>query len=218
MCVLNNGDLNMVTWEMRAFEGNPRFEESQDVPSFPYAEFAEMIGLPASRVEKPEEVGPAWDQLLAADRPSVLEVVCDPDVPTIPPHVTLDQFGKYMSSLLKGDSETLGSSGSRPGRDGSRSRHTDNRLEQGMRKRATSIALAGLLALAACSGTTGATTSEALTDTTLAGTSGGTGVFRCPRRSRRVPGRHPGVVRCHLRVRVGRGAEVGLGHAERRAH
>ena len=43
-----------------------------------------------------------------------------------------------------------------------------------MRKRATSIALAGLLALAACSGTTGATTSEALTDTTLAGTSGGT--------------------------------------------
>ena len=108
VCVLNNGDLNMVTWEMRAFEGNPRFEESQEVPSFPYAEFAEMIGLRGIKVEKPEHVGPAWDQLLAADRPSVLEVVCDPDVPTIPPHVTLDQFGKYMSSLLKGDSETLG--------------------------------------------------------------------------------------------------------------
>jgi pyruvate dehydrogenase (quinone) len=108
VCVLNNGDLNMVTWEMRAFEGNPRFEESQEVPSFPYADFAEMIGLRGIKVEKPEEVGPAWDQLLAADRPSVLEVVCDPDVPTIPPHVTLDQFGKYMSSLLKGDSETLG--------------------------------------------------------------------------------------------------------------
>jgi pyruvate dehydrogenase (quinone) len=108
VCVLNNGDLNMVTWEMRAFEGNPRFEESQEVPSFPYADFAEMIGLRGIKVEKPEEVGPAWDELLAADRPSVLEVVCDPDVPTIPPHVTLDQFGKYMSSLLKGDSETLG--------------------------------------------------------------------------------------------------------------
>ena len=77
-------------------------------PVVPYAEFAEMIGLRGIKVEKPEEVGPAWDQLLAADRPSVLEVVCDPDVPTIPPHVTLDQFGKYMSSLLKGDSETLG--------------------------------------------------------------------------------------------------------------
>ncbi len=108
VCVLNNGDLNMVTWEMRAFEGNPRYEESQEVPSFPYAEFAEMIGLRGIRVEKPEEVGPAWDQLLEADRPSLLEVVCDPDVPTIPPHVTLDQFGKYMSALLKGDSETLG--------------------------------------------------------------------------------------------------------------
>lgn len=108
VCVLNNGDLNMVTWEMRAFEGNPRFEESQQVPSFPYADFAEMIGLRGIKVEKPEEVGPAWDQLLAADRPSVLEVVCDPDVPTLPPHVTLDQVGKYMTSLLKGDSEALG--------------------------------------------------------------------------------------------------------------
>lgn len=108
VCVLNNGDLNMVTWEMRAFEGNPRFEESQHVPPFPYAGFAEMIGLRGIKVEKPEEVGPAWDQLLAADRPSVLEVVCDPDVPTIPPHVTLDQFGKYMTSLLKGDAEALG--------------------------------------------------------------------------------------------------------------
>jgi pyruvate dehydrogenase (quinone) len=108
VCVLNNGDLNHVTWEMRAFEGNPRYEESQEVPAFPYAGFAEMIGLRGIKVEKPEEVGPAWDQLLDADQPSVLEVVCDPDVPTIPPHITMDQIGNYMASLLKGDAEALG--------------------------------------------------------------------------------------------------------------
>jgi len=43
-----------------------------------------------------------------------------------------------------------------------------------MRKGVTSIALAGLLALAACSDTTASTTSEALTGTTLAGPSGAT--------------------------------------------
>jgi pyruvate dehydrogenase (quinone) len=108
VCVLNNGDLGMVTWEMRAFEGSPRFEQSQHVPEFPYAEYAELIGLRGIRVEKPEEVGPAWDQLLMADRPSVMEVICDPDVPIIPPHVTMDQFGKSMTSLLKGDDEAIG--------------------------------------------------------------------------------------------------------------
>jgi len=108
VCVLNNGDLGMVTWEMRAFEGNPRFEQSQHVPDFPYAEYAELIGLRGIRVEKPEEVGPAWDKLLVADRPSVMEVICDPDVPIIPPHVTMDQFGKSMTALLKGDDDAIG--------------------------------------------------------------------------------------------------------------
>jgi pyruvate dehydrogenase (quinone) len=107
VCVLNNGDLNLVSWEMRAFDGNPKFEGSQYVPDFPYAGFAEMIGLKGIRVEKPDEVGPAWDELLACDRPSVLEVVCDPNVPTIPPHITFDQVTKSMSALLKGDPDAL---------------------------------------------------------------------------------------------------------------
>lgn len=108
VCVLNNGDLNQVTWEMRAFEGNPRYDASQKVPDFPYAEYAEMIGLRGIKVEDPDEVGAAWDQLLAADRPSVLEVVCDPNVPTIPPHITFEQISNYASAVLQGDSEALG--------------------------------------------------------------------------------------------------------------
>ncbi len=108
VCVLNNGDLNQVTWEMRAMEGNPRYVASQKVPDFPYADFAEMIGLRGIKVEKVAEVGPAWDQLLAADRPAVMEVVCDPDVPTIPPHITFEEMKNYASAVLKGDPDAMG--------------------------------------------------------------------------------------------------------------
>jgi pyruvate dehydrogenase (quinone) len=107
ICVLHNNDLNQVTWEMRAFEGNPKFEASQDIPDFPYAEFAEMIGLRGIKVEDPEEVGPAWDQLLAADRPGLLQVVTDPNVPPIPPTITYEQAKNYTSAVLKGDPDAL---------------------------------------------------------------------------------------------------------------
>src|SRR5206468_2601608 len=43
--VLNNQDLNQVTWEMRAMEGDPKYEASQDVPNFAYADYADLVGL-----------------------------------------------------------------------------------------------------------------------------------------------------------------------------
>ena len=101
--VLNNRDLNQVTWEQRAMEGDPKFEGSQDLPDFPYAGYAEMLGLVGIRVDSPEEVGPAWDQALAADRPVVYEAVTDPEVPPLPPHITIEQAKALTSALLKGD-------------------------------------------------------------------------------------------------------------------
>ncbi|MFD0794850.1 thiamine pyrophosphate-requiring protein [Mucilaginibacter litoreus] len=101
--VLNNGDLNMVTWEQRIMTGNPKFSGSQNLPDFPYARYAEMLGLKGIKVDKPEELGAAWDEVLSADRPAVLEVVVDPDVPTIPPHITFDQMVKYTKTLFKVD-------------------------------------------------------------------------------------------------------------------
>jgi pyruvate dehydrogenase (quinone) len=101
--VLNNRDLNQVTWEQRAMEGDPKFEGSQDLPDFPYASYAELLGLKGIRVDKPEEVGPAWDEALAADRPVVYEAVTDPEVPPLPPHITLEQAKALTSALLDGD-------------------------------------------------------------------------------------------------------------------
>ena len=101
--VLNNRDLNQVTWEQRAMEGNPKFEGSQDLPDFPYASYAELLGLKGIRVDTPERVGPAWDEALAADRPVVYEAVTDPEVPPLPPHITIEQAKALTSALLAGD-------------------------------------------------------------------------------------------------------------------
>jgi pyruvate dehydrogenase (quinone) len=101
--VLNNRDLNQVTWEQRAMEGNPKFEGSQDLPDFPYARYAELIGLKGIRVETPDQVGPAWDEALNADRPVVYEAIADPEVPPLPPHITIEQAKALSSALVSGD-------------------------------------------------------------------------------------------------------------------
>ncbi len=99
--VLNNGDLNLVTWEMRALAGDTRYAASQDLPTFPYARYAELIGLRGIRVDQPGDVAAAWDQAIAADRPVVLEMVVDPDVPPLPPHISLKQAKAFGMSLLR---------------------------------------------------------------------------------------------------------------------
>jgi pyruvate dehydrogenase (quinone) len=101
--VLNNRDLNQVTWEQRAMEGDPRYEVSQSIPDFPYARYAEMIGLRGVRVDDPDRVGAAWDEVLSADRPAVLEAVVDPEVPPLPPHITFEQAKHFAQSVARGD-------------------------------------------------------------------------------------------------------------------
>jgi pyruvate dehydrogenase (quinone) len=101
--VLNNRDLNQVTWEQRAMEGDRKFEGSQDIPDFPYARYAELCGLKGIRVDRPDDVGPAWDEALASTVPVVLEAVTDPEVPPLPPHITVEQAQAYMKALLGGD-------------------------------------------------------------------------------------------------------------------
>jgi pyruvate dehydrogenase (quinone) len=106
--VLNNRDLNLVTWEERALAGDPKFEASQDLPDFGYAAFARSIGLIGVRVDRPGDLAGAWDQVMSANRPAVLEAVTDPDVPPLPPHISWDQAKAFASSVLKRDADALG--------------------------------------------------------------------------------------------------------------
>lgn len=107
--VLNNHDLNQVTWEQRAMAGDPKFEASQHVEDFPYARYAEeMLGFKGIRVDDPADIGSAWEEAFRADRPVLLEIISDPDVPPLPPHITLAQAKAFTSTLLKGDPNEVG--------------------------------------------------------------------------------------------------------------
>jgi pyruvate dehydrogenase (quinone) len=96
--VLHNNDLNQVTWEQRALEGDPKYEASQKLPDFPYARYAELLGFKGIRVDAPDDVGPAWEEALAAGVPVLYEAIVDPEVPPLPPHITLQQARHYLTA------------------------------------------------------------------------------------------------------------------------
>jgi pyruvate dehydrogenase (quinone) len=101
--VLNNGDLNQVTWEQRVMAGDPKFPASQQLPPFSYAGYARMLGLEGIELRTPGDVVPGWDAAMAARRPVVVEAFTDPEVPPLPPHIEVRQAKKLMEALLKGD-------------------------------------------------------------------------------------------------------------------
>jgi pyruvate dehydrogenase (quinone) len=103
--VLNNGDLNQVTWEQRALAGDPQNPLTQRLPQIDYARYAELIGLRGIRVESPDEIDGAWDEAFSADRPCVVDALCDPTVPPLPPHIRAEQAKALAAALRKGDPE-----------------------------------------------------------------------------------------------------------------
>jgi pyruvate dehydrogenase (quinone) len=106
--VLNNRDLNQVTWEQRVMSGDAKYQASQDLPEVDYAGYARLLGLEGIRVKKPEEIAGALETALASKRPCVLDIETDPDVPPLPPHITFEQAASYAASILSGDPNMLG--------------------------------------------------------------------------------------------------------------
>jgi pyruvate dehydrogenase (quinone) len=101
--VLSNQDLNQVTWEQRAMEGDPKNPMTQRIPEVRYADYAKLIGLDGIRVESPDRIEAAWDEAFSADRPFVIDAVTDPEVPPLPPHITIEQAKHFMTALRGGD-------------------------------------------------------------------------------------------------------------------
>jgi pyruvate dehydrogenase (quinone) len=108
VAVLHNNDLNQVTWELRAMGGTPDFVQSQALPEVSYAAFASSVGLGTLTVTDPADLPAAWAEALSADRPYLLDVHCDPDVPPIPPHADLEQMQNMAAALIKGDTSRWG--------------------------------------------------------------------------------------------------------------
>jgi pyruvate dehydrogenase (quinone) len=106
--VLANDDLNQVSMEQRVLGGDPKNPETQTLPYFPAAEFARLLGFEGIKVERPEDVGPAWDRALAATGPVLLEFVTDPQIAALPPHVKPAMLKKVARAVLKGDEDRVG--------------------------------------------------------------------------------------------------------------
>lgn len=105
VAVLNNRDLNMVSWELRALGGFPKVAATQDLPDVDYAAQAEILGLKGITVASPADIGRAWDEALVADRPVVIDVKADPNVIALPPHATFEQAKNLFMALAKGDQD-----------------------------------------------------------------------------------------------------------------
>ncbi len=114
--VLNNRDLNQVTWEERVQLGQGKTESTQSIPDMPYHKYAELLGLKGIFVNHPDRVAAAWDEALAADRPVILEAYTDANVPPLPPHITMQDARHFLSmmpsepelaSVLKGSARQM---------------------------------------------------------------------------------------------------------------
>ena len=103
VCVFNNRELTEVTWEQRESEGEPRFKDSQELPDFPFAGYAELLGFTGIRVEDPELLADAWERAFAADRPVVIDVLTDPEVPLLPPFPGGKEKAESMRKALAGE-------------------------------------------------------------------------------------------------------------------
>jgi pyruvate dehydrogenase (quinone) len=99
LMVLNNRDLNQVTWEERIQMGKGKTESTQSIPDLPYAKYAELLGLKGIFCRDADSIGAAWEEALSADRPVILEFYTDPNVPPLPPHITLKDAEHFMTMM-----------------------------------------------------------------------------------------------------------------------
>ncbi len=97
--VLNNQDLNQVTWEERVQLGSGKTESTQAIPDFAYHTYAELLGLKGIVVRDPEKLGAAWDEAFNADRPVIMNVYADANVPPLPPHITFKDAKNFMTMM-----------------------------------------------------------------------------------------------------------------------
>ena len=81
--VLNNRDLNQVTWEQRIMMGDIRFSPARSCPISPMRLSPNRSACAGFAWNIRTNCG-AWDQRLSSDRPVVFEALSDPDVPTDP--------------------------------------------------------------------------------------------------------------------------------------
>ncbi|MEO3927188.1 thiamine pyrophosphate-binding protein [Micromonosporaceae bacterium B7E4] len=81
----------------------------------PYAGWARLLGLHGIGVDRPDQIGPAWEEAIAADRPTLIEAVVDPSIPLDAPEqpfadlraLTAGGVEEGAGSAVRGRAQTL---------------------------------------------------------------------------------------------------------------
>ncbi len=101
--VLNNRDLNMVTWEQRIMMGDIKFDASQELPDFPYAASPNPSACAASASKSPSNSPMPGIARSPAIGPWFSKRSPIPTRRPLPPHITLQQAKNFTETILRGD-------------------------------------------------------------------------------------------------------------------
>ncbi|MEA2965181.1 MAG: hypothetical protein QOI46_5279, partial [Alphaproteobacteria bacterium] len=96
--VLNNGTLGFVEIEMKAFGF---LDANVDLKNPNFAEMARAMGIKGVRVEKPQDVYAAVQEVLQHDGPALLDVVTARQELVMPPTTTFEEAHKFGMFMLK---------------------------------------------------------------------------------------------------------------------
>jgi pyruvate dehydrogenase (quinone) len=66
-----------------------------------FAALAEVVGFTGLRLEDPKDVRPALEKALASSGPTLVDVVTDPDVLSMPPKATIRQAEGFALAMTK---------------------------------------------------------------------------------------------------------------------
>ena len=110
--VLNNADLNQVTWEQRVLAGDAKLPPAQDLPPFDFAAYARQLGLEGIR-SSPRGGRAGLGPRARGRAPGVIDVVTDPEVPPLPPHIRPEHAKGFARAILHGDPTARASCASR---------------------------------------------------------------------------------------------------------
>ncbi|MGE0547404.1 MAG: thiamine pyrophosphate-requiring protein [Kofleriaceae bacterium] len=106
--VLNSGDLGVMRWDQRMTADPRNLDAFGDAHEFPYARYANLIGLQGIGVDRPDRIGPAFDWALSADRPTVVELHVDPAIHPVPPHIPVERARQLLNTIIHGGPDQLG--------------------------------------------------------------------------------------------------------------
>jgi pyruvate dehydrogenase (quinone) len=101
--VIKNNVLGQIKWEQMAMEGNPEF--GVELQPLDFAMYAKACGAAGFLLDDPAQAEHVLSQAFAHPGPAVVEALVDPNEPSMPGQVTMDQAINFAEALVRGQKD-----------------------------------------------------------------------------------------------------------------